>query len=199
MTKYYTYDETTKTLSEASRVIPVVRRGKTYRVANAIAREYAALTPPAFPLADPMPSPPTPEAGFRVVFDGYALDVPTQSWVKAYRQEAIPMPTLNQYDDAMEEHLKREREDRGYTTREPDAYINSEVPRWKQDAEDWVRHRDQVMEYALTLINGVQAGKVSQPTLDEFVSGLPCIEWTYDDALDSQDEPVVEEGVEVVE
>ena len=175
------YDETTKKLSEASRVIPVVRRGKTYRVANASAKEYAALTPPAFPLADPMPPPPTPEEGFRVVFDGYALDVPTKTWVKAYRQEAIPLPTLDQYDAEMERYLKREREERGYTTREPDAYINSEVPRWKQDAEDWVRHRDQVMEYALTLINGVQAGQIPQPTMEEFLAGLPSITWTYNE------------------
>lgn len=86
---------------------------------------------------------------------------------------------ISQYDAAMEEHLRAEREARGYTTREPDAYLTSEVPRWRQDAEDWVRHRDSVMEYALDLMNAVEAGTRPPPTLDEFKAGLPSIVWTY--------------------
>jgi hypothetical protein len=79
----------------------------------------------------------------------------------------------------MEEHLIRERSERGYTTREPDSYLTSSVPRWKQDAEDWVAHRDEVMEYALELINAVQSGEREPPTMEEFVAGLPRIVWTY--------------------
>ena len=96
-----------------------------------------------------------------------------------YELADIPLPTLQQYDDAMEQHLRNERKARGYTTREPDAYLTSAVPRWKQDAEDWVAHRDAVMEYALELINGVQSGQVQQPTMAEFKAGLPKISWTF--------------------
>ena len=88
-------------------------------------------------------------------------------------------PTLADFDAAMEQHLYEERAARGYTTREPDAYLNSSVPRWAQDARDWVAHRDAVMAYALTLMNQVEDGERDAPTLAEFNAGLPVIEWTY--------------------
>ena len=88
-------------------------------------------------------------------------------------------PTLADFDAAMEQHLYEERAARGYTTREPDAYINSSVPRWAQDARDWVAHRDAVMAYALTLMNQVEDGERDAPTMAEFRAGLPTIEWTY--------------------
>ena len=50
--------------------------------------------------------------------------------------------TADDYDAALEEHLREARTERGYTMREPDMYINSAVPRWKQDAEDWIAFRD---------------------------------------------------------
>lgn len=86
------------------------------------------------------------------------------------------------YDKAMERHLRAEREARGYTTREPDAYRDSSNARWKQDAEDWVAHRDAVMSYALAVMNEVEAGTREPPTLEEFTAGLPRIVWTYPDA-----------------
>lgn len=90
-----------------------------------------------------------------------------------------PGPELGDYDAAMEDHLRREREQRGYTTREPDSYLGSDVPRWAQDAKDWVAHRDAVMLYALALMNDVKAGKRRPPSMDDFKAGLPKIEWTY--------------------
>jgi len=85
---------------------------------------------------------------------------------------------IEDYDNAMEEHLQNERSERGYTTREPDSYLASTNIRWKTDAEDWVAHRDAVMEYALQIINDVQGGLRLPPTLDEFKEGLPKITWS---------------------
>ena len=64
---------------------------------------------------------------------------------------------------------------------EPTAYLASGNARWAADARDWVAHVDAVMAYAHTLINGVQAGTIAQPTLAEFRAGLPCIVWSYQD------------------
>jgi len=89
-----------------------------------------------------------------------------------------PPPAVSDYDAAMERHLLAERTARGYTTREPDSYLSSSVPRWKQDAEDWVAHRDAVMEYALGVMKEY-ASTGAIPSLDEFVAGLPAIAWTY--------------------
>lgn len=85
--------------------------------------------------------------------------------------------TADDYDAVMESHLLATRMDRGYTTREPDAYINSRNERWAQDAEDFIDFRDKVMEYGLAVMNEYAAtGKA--PSLDEFKAGLPQMNWT---------------------
>ena len=77
----------------------------------------------------------------------------------------------------MEAHLLAERTARGYTTREPDNYLESSNVRWAQDARDWVAHRDAVMSYALDVMNAVSGG-AEPPTLEAFMAGLPKVEWT---------------------
>ena len=81
------------------------------------------------------------------------------------------------YDAAMEAHIAAARIARGYTSREPDAYLNSRNERWAQDAEDFIDFRDKVMEYGLAVMNEYAAiGKA--PSLDEFKAGLPQMNWT---------------------
>ena len=116
-----------------------------------------------------------PEGGYGVS-DGRAY--------RKWKQVANPPPALEDFDQAMEDHLVSERSERGYTTREPDSYLTSSDPRWKQDAEDWVAHRDAVMGYALELINAVKSGQREPPTMEEFVAGLPQITWTYEEPVE---------------
>ena len=124
----------------------------------------------------PAIDPPSPPDGMVVASQRFVIR--DSNVVAEYTYAPRPAPTLTDFDAAMEEHLKAEREARGYTTREPDAYLTSSVERWAKDAADWVAHRDAVMEYALSLINAVQSGEREPPTMEEFVSGLPIIEWT---------------------
>ena len=88
-----------------------------------------------------------------------------------------PPPTIDDYDKAMEAHLLAERTERGYTLREPSDYAGSSVPRWAQDAADWIAHRDAVMLYALEIIDRYEETGEA-PTLEEFKAGLPVITWT---------------------
>ena len=85
--------------------------------------------------------------------------------------------TAADYDRAMEDHLRREREERGYTTREPSDYAGSSVARWAQDAADWIAHRDAVMLYGLAVIDHYEETGEA-PTLEEFKAALPVIQWT---------------------
>ena len=123
--------------------------------------------------------PPAPPEGKVVGNTTYVIDHDNNEVVAEYEYVDPPPPTLEDFDRAMEDHLRQEREDRGYTTREPDSYLTSQVPRWSQDAKDWVAHRDAVMEYALEILNAVAAGTMPPPTMEEFLAGLPRIEWTY--------------------
>lgn len=120
---------------------------------------------------------PTCEEGYHAVATGW--ETRDGAIHRVYEAVQDPPPTLADFDAAMEAHLYEERAARGYTTREPDAYLNSSVPRWAQDARDWVAHRDAVMAYALTLMNQVDDGERDAPTMAEFNAGMPTIEWTY--------------------
>lgn len=124
--------------------------------------------------------PPNPPEGKVVSSTTYVVDADLNMVVAEYTYVDAPPPSLEEYDAAMEDYLRQEREERGYTTREPDSYLTSNVPRWAQDAKDWVAHRDAVMEYALELINEVSAGTREPPTMEEFLANMPKIEWSYE-------------------
>lgn len=130
----------------------------------------------AYPLAD-NPPPDDAPAGKHYEVSGYAIQ--NNQIVQTYALVDDQPPAIGEYDAAMEEHFVRERSARGYTTREPDAYRDSSVPRWAQDARDWVAYRDRVMEYAIGFLNAVESGTVELPTLEEFRASLPHIVWTY--------------------
>lgn len=170
--RYYVKNEGTGLLEEL--VPPIDVGGGEMRI-HARPEQWAAHG--AYPANFALPVAPE---GKRVVVTGWGVE--HGKWVRQYRLEDLPPPALEDYDAAMEAYLKSERDARGYTTREPDSYLTSQVPRWAQDAQDWVSHRDDVMAYALDMINAVQAGERPPPTMDEFLLGLPRIVWTYSEA-----------------
>ena len=174
MTTYYRYNPLTRILAAEPRYI-VQTDGSV--ITNPSAEQYATLRD-AYPKGEDAPLP-EPQEGKIVAYGGYALSESDHLWHKQWIVVDAPPPTLADFDAAMEEHLRTEREARGYTTREPDAYINSSVPRWAQDARDWVAHRDGVMAYALALINAVESSQRQPPTMAEFKAGLPMITWTF--------------------
>lgn len=166
---YYRYNPLTRVLKAEPNYITTAA-GTTV---NPSAAQWAAIG--AYPRADdPAPA---PQEGKVAMLDDY--EVCDGAWHALWRYDDAPTPTLAEFDAAMEQHLYDERAARGYTTREPDTYLNSSVPRWAQDARDWVAHRDAVMGYALALINAVESGERDPPTMAEFKAGLPCIQWTY--------------------
>lgn len=173
-TTYYRYNPLTRVLTAEPRYIVTID-GRT--IVNPSAEQYASLRDAYLKGEDAEPFP-EPE-GKICVPDGYKLGEDDHKWHRQWTLVDAPAPGVSDYDAVMEEHLRSEREDRGYTTREPDAYLASSVPRWAQDARDWVAHRDAVMGYALGVMEGVKSGAVQRPSLDAFRAGLPAISWTY--------------------
>lgn len=104
---------------------------------------------------------------------------------RKYRYELIHH-TEADFNAALEQHLRDERTARGYDEREPSDYKDSGIARWRQDALDWIAHRDAVMMYGLNILNEWKKTKV-EPDYAAFVTGLPKIVWTI------QDEPNTEE------
>ncbi len=169
MTRYYTLVEGTLVPLKT----PALIGG--HMVLHPTAKQAASIG--AYPLADNQPPDDAPPGKH---YEQTGWDVEGGQIVCVYTLVNDPPPALEDYDAAMEEHLRREREERGYTTREPDSYRDSSVPRWAADARDWVAHRDDVMGYAIGILNAVQSGEMQPPTLAAFVAGLPHITWTED-------------------
>lgn len=167
------------TLVYAKNVVTV--DGKTF--INPSAATYLRCDPPEKLIVRSAPSEPAPEGKHWA--PGFGYDETDTELRARWILVDDPKPTVADFDAAMEAHLTQERCGRGYTTREPDAYLSSSNPRWAQDAQDWVTHRDAVMEYALELINAVSSGQREPPTMEEFKDGLPTIVWTYEEGESS--------------
>jgi hypothetical protein len=167
MTTYYTKEGNT-----LKKVGSVIKTSKGY-VSNPSAEDCAAIK--AYSRDEASFAPPQVDDEHRAVPDGYELA--DGKWVRKWRIEPI-VYTVEDYDAAMEDYLREVRSERGYTTREPDDYFGSSVPRWAADAKDWVAFRDAVMTYALGVINEYTATG-NAPTLAEFKANSPKMVWTY--------------------
>lgn len=116
-----------------------------------------------------------PKDGYSVVMIGWT-ETATEI-IRLYKYELITA-SIEDYDAAMEDHITSERMARGYTTREPSAYVNSPNPRFAQDAVDWANFLAEVMQYGLAVLNEYQQTGVAPVTLDEFKVALPACKWT---------------------
>lgn len=176
---YYTLEN-----GNLKKVGSVIRTDKGY-VSNPTGADCAAMVDangkptPAYQRSDESFAPPKCDEGFRAVPDGY--DLKDGKWVKLWKVEPI-VYTVDDYDAAMEGYLREVRVERGYTTREPDTYLHSSDPRWSQDAKDWIAFKDDVMHYALAVIN-TYTKTGNAPTLTEFKAGFPKMVWTYQEEV----------------
>lgn len=93
--------------------------------------------------------------------------------------EAKAHVSVDDYNAALEAYLKETRSARGYTDRDPSEYYNSGIPRWAQDARDWVAFRDRAMVYGLQVLTDYQQTGEAPCTLAEFDAHLRqiTIEW----------------------
>ena len=99
---------------------------------------------------------------------------------KGYTKTRPAKPiTIEDYDKILEQHISNTCKQRGYTTRQPDVYLNSKNERWKQDALDFIDFRDECMNYGLEIENKYKNGQ-SVLTLKQFKQALPKIKWTFE-------------------
>lgn len=132
-------------------------------------------------LLEELPKPPTDEgaADADVGDGGSESEDASSDELPDEAGDGLPQAlTRDDYDSAMEDYIRSVRCARGYTTREPSAYANSSNPRFAQDARDWQTFMDDVMEYALEVINQVEETN-EVPTIEEFLADMPTVVWTY--------------------
>ncbi|MFK3663929.1 hypothetical protein ACI2JN_01545 [Ochrobactrum teleogrylli] len=57
------------------------------------------------------------------------------------------------------------------------SYVSSTIPRWAAEAQAFLAWRDQVWAYALTELAKVRAGERGQPSVEDFLAGVPAFGW----------------------
>lgn len=100
-------------------------------------------------------------------------------------EEAIPAddpqiagPHLTDYRRAIQGHLDQTARtrsyDNGYTIA---TYAVSSVPAWEAEALAFIAWRDAVWVYAFAELAKVEQGLRTPPSVEDFISELPAMEW----------------------
>jgi hypothetical protein len=139
-------------------------RGQTvYSIEDGSERTIDTLGPlPDDVTTEPPPSP------FHYWQDG--------QWVEDI--EAARQAAINQFKVAIQAHIDATAQSKDYDDAKSLAtYVNSTIPQWAAEAQVFVAWRDAVWAYALAELNKVLNGQRPQPTVEEFLTELPKIEW----------------------
>ncbi len=57
------------------------------------------------------------------------------------------------------------------------SYVTSSNSQWQAEANAFISWRDSVFIYAYDILVQVQSQQISAPTIEEFMLGLPLLEW----------------------
>lgn len=57
------------------------------------------------------------------------------------------------------------------------SYISSTNIQWSEEAAAFIAWRDNCYEYSYDYLAQAQSGQIPNPTIEDFISGLPVMEW----------------------
>lgn len=89
-----------------------------------------------------------------------------------------PPPYLDSYRSAISAHLDSVARERQYDSALTIVtYVASTNPLWAAEASAFIAWRDAVWTYAFAELEKVQNGDREAPSVSDFISELPAIEW----------------------
>ena len=81
--------------------------------------------------------------------------------------------------DRVQSILDSKAQERGYDNSFTLAsYATSTVPKFKQEAQDFITWRDAVWTKCYSMLDDYLAGNIARPTVDGVLQQLPILEWT---------------------
>lgn len=94
------------------------------------------------------------------------------------KSTAAPMPTQDEYVNAIQVMLDtKAKERRYYDIMSACTYATSTNPTFKAEAEACMAWRDATWAKAYSVLDQVQAGQITQPTILELLAMLPTMAW----------------------
>lgn len=126
-----------------------------------------------------------------IIYNGFKYFHPSKDLLKAagYRQiksgnnrkvkqQTVSNNIQKRYEDAVQRHIDRVAEKRGYTNGYTClSYIDSTDQIWKRQANIFNSWRDSVWHKCHEILKQYQSGEIEQPTIRELINLLPKIEW----------------------
>jgi len=86
--------------------------------------------------------------------------------------------TKQQYVDALTLLIDTTAQQKDYTSALSCAsYVQSTNIQWSDEADAFVAWRDVALEYAYEYLDRVQSGEIINPTIEDFIAGVPVLTW----------------------
>lgn len=102
-------------------------------------------------------------------------------WQTKFDQVNNPIPqpvTQNDFIRAIKQQLDKKAQEKNYESEYSIAsYTDSTNQQWQQEAQAFIAWRDAVWLYAYSELALVQAGDKPVPTIEQFLEGLPELNW----------------------
>lgn len=91
---------------------------------------------------------------------------------------AAPSRMIEQFTDALEVEIDTVAAQRSYSSGVSCAsYKDSTSTQWAAEATVFIAWRDSCYVYAYDYLAKAQDGTIPSPTIDDFIAGLPAINW----------------------
>lgn len=89
-----------------------------------------------------------------------------------------PIPTADDFRREIQNLIDTKAQEKDYDSGATLAsYVNSTIQQWATEAQAFVAWRDAVWLHALTELDKVQSGQREQPSVEDFLTELPTLEW----------------------
>jgi hypothetical protein len=111
------------------------------------------------------------------LINGVEIEMTPDEIEEMERFWATPL-SIELYQSALNEFINNKASERQYDNAMAiSSYVNSTNAQWASEANAFIAWRDAVYLLAIDTLNKVQSGEMPQPTIDDFLSQLPEIEW----------------------
>jgi hypothetical protein len=105
--------------------------------------------------------------------------VKPEHYTSAEQKEAeAKAAQLAAYKCAFDNHLDAVAQSQQYDNRLTIAqYAVSTNPQWQAEAQAFIAWRDAALNYMFSRLAAFEAGSIEPPSVEDFIAGLPAIEW----------------------
>lgn len=114
----------------------------------------------------------------KLMINGQLVDAtPEQEWqVNTFQAQAMRQPWL--YEMKLQEAIDFKATEKDYGSGVLCAsYVTSTNPKWAAEAQAFVAWRDEAFNYAYNYLARVQDGSIANPSIEDFLTGMPELIW----------------------